>query len=90
MIYNILFAVLLIAADQGFKFLATLYLQNAQPIVLIPHFLGLTYTLNPGAAFSMFSGKVNMLIILTSVALGVIAYFVFIKKIDDKIESFCF
>lgn len=90
MIYNILAAIALIAADQGFKYLATLYLQGGTPVTVIPHILGLTFTLNPGAAFSLFSGKVNMLIIITTVALAAIAYFIFVKKINNKIENFCF
>lgn len=90
LLFNIFLAVFFIAADQGLKQLATAYLQNAEPITIIPHFLGLTYTLNPGAAFGAFSGKTNILIVFTAIALAGIAYFIFIKKIDNKIESFCF
>lgn len=88
--HNFLIIIILIATDQAFKFLATQYLMNSQPITVIPNFLGLTYALNEGAGFSILSGKVNFLIIVTAVALLFIAYFLFIKKFQNRVEEISF
>lgn len=88
--FNILLIVALVALDQWFKLLAVQYLKGAQAITAVPYFLGLRYAENTGAAFSMFSGKVDFLIIVTAVALLVIAYALFAKKFSNKIEEFCF
>lgn len=88
--FNILLAVALVALDQFFKFLAVQQLKGAQAVTVIPHIIGFRYAENTGAAFSMFSGKVDFLIIVTAVALVAIAYAVIAKKFTDKIEEFCF
>lgn len=87
---NILLAVVLIAADQVFKYLAVSGLKGQQALTVIPHFLGLRYAENTGAAFSILSGKVDFLIIITAVALIAILYAVVTKKIGDRFETFCF
>ena len=87
---NFIIIAVLVLADQGLKYLATLYLANSAPITVIPHFLGLNYVLNAGAGFSILSGKVNLLIVVTSVALAAIAYFIFTKRFTDKWEEFSF
>lgn len=66
-------AVVLIALDQGTKWLAKSSLA-LKPFVLIPGVLELTYTENDGAAWSMFSGKQTFLIIVTSVMLGLVLF----------------
>lgn len=88
--YNILIAVVLVLADQGFKYLAVQHLKGQSAVTLIPHVLGLRYAENTGAAFSILSGEVDFLIIITAAALAAIAYFVMTKKFSDKIEEFCF
>ncbi|MEG2192845.1 MAG: signal peptidase II [Oscillospiraceae bacterium] len=90
MLFNIAFIVGLVALDQLFKFFATTYLMGNGAIVIIPNILGLRYVLNTGAAFSILSEGTNLLIILTAVALLVMAYFLFVKKAGDKAERFCF
>jgi signal peptidase II len=42
--------------DQLTKLIVRTHMDLYQSIALVPHFLDLTYTLNPGAAFSMFVG----------------------------------
>lgn len=88
--HNFILIFILIAFDQGLKYLATQFLASGSTMTLIPHILGLDYVLNPGAGFSILSGKVDFLIIITSIALLFIAYMIFIKKIPNKIEEFSF
>lgn len=90
MIASLIFIIVLVLADQGIKMLATTYLMGTHPVTVIPGVLGLRYIKNTGAAFSMFSNGTTMLIIVTAIALGVIAYFLFIKKAGTSIERFCF
>lgn len=87
---NIFIVVVLVALDQLFKFLATQYLSVTAPIVVMPNILGLNYLHNYGAGFSILSGKVDFLIIITSVALVGIALAILMNKFDTKFEEFCF
>ncbi|MBR2027705.1 MAG: signal peptidase II [Oscillospiraceae bacterium] len=87
---NILIVVILVALDQLFKFLATQYLSITAPVVVIPNLIGLNYLHNYGAGFSILSGKVNFLIIITSIALVAVALAILMHKFDSKFEEFCF
>ncbi len=67
----------LIAIDQLSKLYIASHLALHQDIVLIPNFLDITYTLNPGAAFSLFAGmpgwfRSSFLLVLALVAIVVI------------------
>ena len=88
--YNFLIAAVLVLLDQWFKVMAVNHLKGQAAVTVIPHIIGLRYAENTGAAFSMLSGKVDFLIIITAVALIAIAYFVFAKKFDNKFEEICF
>ena len=88
--FNLLFIIVLVVLDQGFKYLATKFLVDIVPVTLIPNLLGFNYVHNYGAGFSILSGKVDFLIIFTAVALLVIAYFVFAKKFDTETDELCF
>ena len=86
----IFIAVVCVLLDQGFKFLAVKYLKGQAAITVIPGLIGLRYAENTGAAFSILSGKVDFLIIITAIALAVVAYFILAKKFDNRIEEICF
>ncbi len=87
---NIIIIVFLVAIDQFFKYLATEFLSGGTTFVIIPHLLGLNYVKNYGAGFSLLNGKVNFLIIITSIALIGIAWAILAKKFETKFEEFCF
>ena len=70
--------------------MAAKYLVGKGTVVIIPHLLGLQYLENTGMAFSMLSGKTVFLAVVTSLALAVMAYFLFIKRIGQPFERFCF
>jgi signal peptidase II len=66
-----------IVIDQLSKLYIASHLALHQDIVLIPNFLDITYTLNPGAAFSLFAGmpgwfRSSFLLVLAIVAIVVI------------------
>lgn len=87
---NLLLIIVLVALDQGFKHLATKFLVDIVPVTLVPKLFGFNYVHNYGAGFSILSGKVDFLIVFTAVALAFIAFLVFTKKFDTKMEEFCF
>ncbi len=88
--YNLLFVVVLVALDQWFKHLATKMLVDIVPVVVVPHFIGFNYVHNYGAGFSILSGKVDFLIVITAIALLAIAVGIVAKKFDNKIDEFSF
>ena len=88
--YNILIASVLILLDQWFKVIAVSHLKGQAAVTFIPHIIGFRYAENTGAAFSILSGKVDFLIIITAIALAAVAFFVFTHKFDNKFEEICF
>ncbi len=89
-IFSIVITLLLIVLDQYSKYLATAHLIGKGTVVVIPYFLGLRYVENTGAAFSMLSDSTGFLIAVTSVALVVLGFFLYVKKYGEPFERFCF
>ena len=58
-----------------------------QNFIVIKNFFSIRLVHNTGAAFSILSGKVDFLIIITAIALAAIAFFVFTHKFDNKFEE---
>ena len=81
---------LLICRDMFLKKLAETNLKGNGTVVLIKGFLGLTYTENTGAAFSMFFSSTALLSVITGIALlaGVFAL-ALIKKKKSLIYDIC-
>lgn len=86
MIYFLISIVLLVGLDRFSKILAVKYLSGGTPVTVIPHILGLRYTENTGAAFSMLSKNTDFLIIITIVSMAFLVYLIFIKKYGTVIE----
>lgn len=74
MIY-ILIAVILITIDQYSKYLAEVYLKSIGTIPLIKDVFHLTYARNTGAAFSILQNKQTFLIIITSIVVVLIIFY---------------
>lgn len=53
--FHLFIAALLVAADQGIKYLVRLYLTPASYVEVIPNFIHLTYQENTGISFSLLS-----------------------------------
>lgn len=64
---------ILLFIDQYTKRLAILHLKERPPIVLLEGILEFSYLENTGAAFSSFSGKQTLLIVLTSLVIVLLA-----------------
>lgn len=77
----IISSIFLISLDQLTKFLATKYLQNNKPYVIIDNVLELTYVENRGAAFGILQNKQILFYALTVIVLMVIC--VLLYKIDS-------
>ena len=73
---DIFLLILLVAADQGAKWLSYLYLKGQPSVSLIPGVLELPYLYpeNKGIAFGMFQGSVFFFAIVSVLFLGVILF----------------
>ncbi len=67
---------LIVLADQLAKFAAIKYLKGQKPIVLIKDFLSFHYTENAGAAFGILQQKRTLFIIITTIFLIVITFYI--------------
>ncbi len=71
----------LAALDQWSKFYVSTHMTLYESIPLIPHWLDITYTQNPGAAFSLFATlptyfRIGFLFTLTAAAIVVLLYLI--------------
>ena len=73
----LIITVLIVIADQLAKFAAIKYLKGQKPIVLIKDFLSFHYTENAGAAFGILQQKRTLFIIITTIFLIVITFYIF-------------
>lgn len=86
-IYGI--SIIFIVIDQIIKYVVSQLIPFNTNITIIDHVFYLTNVHNDGAAFSILSGNVLLLILMTIISLVVI-YFLFIKdQTISKIESVC-
>lgn len=72
----------IVALDQWSKFYVSTRMTLYHSVSIIPHWLDITYTQNPGAAFSMFATlpayfRVAFLFTLTSAAIVVLLYLIY-------------
>lgn len=72
--FAVIFFIFLILLDQWTKSLATAYLKNQEPFVIIPGVFQLRYLENRGAAFGMMQGKQTVFMIIAALALIFIVY----------------
>lgn len=86
MLFTLLVCVGLIGLDQLVKWLMTAALAPDGFVTVIPGVLGFRYLENTGAAFSMLRGRLGFLIVVTGLALVVVAWLLMFKKPKDKLE----
>ncbi|MCD8222582.1 MAG: signal peptidase II [Clostridiales bacterium] len=65
---------ILVAADRWTKSLAVLFLQNREPVVVIPGVFELLYSENRGAAFGVMQGRQMVFLVIAAVVLAVSFY----------------
>ena len=79
--FYILSIVLILIIDQLSKYLTVLYIKPIDSYPLINQVFHLTYAENRGAAFSIFSGKQTLLIIVTALIITLLGcYLVKVRK----------
>ena len=86
-VFNLLAAAALIGIDQAIKLWATNVLQPVGAMPLIPHVVELRFVLNPGMAFSLLSGRQLFLIVATSAALILVAYWLLFRSRNDRLQQ---
>lgn len=79
-----------IGLDQLTKWLVVNNLPYQSPIPIIGDFFSLKYIQNEGAAWSILSGKVDFLIIVTAIVMVIIAVLLFKTPKEDKLMRFSF
>ena len=83
---SLIITLLCVIADQIFKLIVMGTMSVNSSLSIIPNFFSLTYVENDGAAWSIFSGNVLFLILVSIFAL-VLIYVYFLKSKDiDKFE----
>ena len=88
--YYVLFAALVVAADQFTKHLTLLYIPLHTRIDVLPGFLGLTYVQNTGAAFSSFQGQQWLFVLIFAVLTAAILWEYFKKPMPfTRFERWC-
>ena len=75
----------IVVLDQIFKYLAINNLKSVENVAVIDNLLYFTYLENRGAAFGIFSNQRWFFIIATVLAIILLMYLVFVKKIQSKI-----
>lgn len=86
-VFNLLAAAALIGIDQAIKLWATNVLQPIGAMPLIPHVVELRFVLNQGMAFSLLSGRQLFLIVATSAALILVAYWLLFRGRNDRLQQ---
>lgn len=76
-IKHFILLIILIAIDQGSKYWVRTVLINKEKIDIIPDVLNLQYSVNTGAVWGIFSGKVDFLKILTLIMLAALLFLYF-------------
>ena len=79
-------SLLLVVIDQIVKILVINKMTLQQSIIVINNFFNITYVRNTGAAWSILSGNVLLLIMISIIALGVIYYYLIKDKELKKIH----
>jgi len=78
-----LITLILVLADQFSKHIAIIKLKPIDTHDIINGVLNFTYVENKGAAWGVFSGKINLFIIVTSILIPFIIYFIY-KSINAR------
>ena len=79
-------SLLLVVIDQIVKIRVINKMTLQQSIIVINNFFNITYVRNTGAAWSILSGNVLLLIMISVIALGVIYYYLIKDKELNKIN----
>ena len=79
-VFDLVVVAALVGIDQAIKLWAVNVLQPVGVMPFIPHVVELRFVLNQGMAFSLLSGKQLFLIVATSAALLLVAYWLLFRS----------
>ncbi len=85
----LIIGIVLVALDQIIKYFVTVYLQPVGSVSVIDNLLSLTYVENRGVAFGMFSDMRWIFVVLTTVMLAIIIFYMFKKRPNGKFFYIC-
>ena len=86
-LFNLAAVAALVGIDQLIKLWASNVLQPVGAMPLIPHVVELRFVLNQGMAFSLLSGRQLFLIVATSAALILVAYWLLFRSRNDRLQQ---
>ena len=85
----VIICALLVAIDQGIKFLVIEYLKPIEYLEVLDGILRLRYVENTGAVFGSFAAHTLVLTIFSIILLSVTIYFLVTNKSKSKFVNFC-
>jgi signal peptidase II len=88
-ILPVVFCAVLVAIDQGIKFLVIEYLKPVEYLDVLDNILRLRYVENSGAVFGSFATHTLVLTIFSIILLGITIYFLVTNKSHSKFVNFC-
>ncbi len=89
MISIFLIGILFLLIDIISKQLVLYFMVENQTIQIIPHFFSLTYVKNTGVAFSMLSGNLTFILMMSVLVVGVLIYFAKNRE-SGQLENLCY
>ena len=84
----LIIGIVLVALDQIIKYFVTVYLQPVGSVSVIDNLLSLTYVENRGVAFGMISAMRWIFVVLTTVMLAIIIFYMFKTRPNGKFFYF--
>lgn len=79
----------ILALDMVTKYVVQTNLDLHKQIPIIENFFYITYAKNTGAAWSLFSGKVSILTLISAVGVGLFSYMYYKTSENDKFGKIC-
>lgn len=89
MISIFLIGILFLIIDIISKQLVLYFMVENQTIQIIPHFFSFTYVKNTGVAFSMLSGNLTFILMMSVLVVGVLIYFAK-NRGSSQLENLCY
>ena len=85
----ILLSILFLCLDIFSKQMVIHFMVENQTIQIISHFFSLTYVKNTGVAFSMLSGNLTFILMMSVLVVGVLVYFAKNRE-SGQLENLCY
>lgn len=83
----VILTIIFFIIDIGSKLIVSNFMNVNDSIIIIKDFFYITYVRNTGAAWSMFAGKIWLLIIVSILIIGFIIWYIYKNKPKNKLEK---